>query len=131
MMAVKTSPGLYFAVAQPRPAPAPLRTDIAGFIGRALRGPVGVPVRVEGIRGFTNVFGSQTHASQTSYAVNSYFENGGETAWIVRVAGETQTATGVMDAMETLGLQVAEAPPQTVAPAIRVAASSPGAWANG
>ena len=35
---------------EPPPEPSPLRTDVAGFVGRTRRGPVAEPVRVEGWR---------------------------------------------------------------------------------
>lgn len=135
-MAVKSSPGLYFAVAERTPAPAPLRSDIAGFIGRTARGPVGTPIRVEGIRGFQTAFGGLNSDSAASYAVNSYFENGGETAWIVRVAGTTQTATGTIAGLFLLGLPSPQPnaialQPGCRASTYRVDAASPGSWANG
>ncbi len=135
-MPAKVSPGLYFAIAEPAATPAPLRSDVGGFIGRASRGPVGLPVRVDGIRGFSNVFGSEDANSATSYAAKSYFENGGEIAWMVRVAGQTTTASAVIQGVALLGLPAPPVgglaqQPGCRASTLRVDASSPGAWANG
>lgn len=119
-MPTATTPGLYFAVAEQQPAAEPLRTDIAGFIGRTERGPVGQAVRVVGLRGYRAAFGGIKQDCLTSYAANGYFENDGEVAWIVRVAGDSQTASGVLNPVSFLG----------DATALRVDASSPGSWAN-
>ena len=59
MPAVLTSrlPGVSFDVATPPPAAVLPRMDIAGFVGFAERGPVGVPVPVEDVGRFRDVFG--------------------------------------------------------------------------
>ncbi|MCA9675446.1 MAG: hypothetical protein KC464_10460, partial [Myxococcales bacterium] len=72
---------------RPPPAPTPLRSDVAAFVGPTHRGPVGEAVRVEGWRAYQAVFGGLDGASHTPYAVRGYFENGGTTAFVVRVAG--------------------------------------------
>ena len=81
-------PGLAAEVAAPPAAlPSPLRTDVAGFLGATRRGPVGQPMRVEGLTGYREVFGDLDAGGLTSYAVQGYFDNGGELAWVIRVAG--------------------------------------------
>lgn len=80
-------PGLTFGVRPAAARPDPLRSDVAGFIGRTERGPVGVPVRVEGWRAFTRIFGGRlADGPVTPHALYGYFANGGEVAWVVRVA---------------------------------------------
>jgi len=79
-------PGLEFRARPQRQLPEPLRSDVAGFIGRARRGPVGRAVRVEGWRGYLREFGGLAAKANMPYAVRAYFENGGEVAYIVRVA---------------------------------------------
>lgn len=110
----------------------PLRTDVAAFLGRLRRGPVGAPVRVESWNDVVGTFGPPTGPSRaghhqdgafaTPYALRGFFENGGRTAWVVRVSGPAATAR----ARWTVG-------PLSGFPATRyrVAATSPGAWANG
>jgi len=116
-------PGLRFT-AVPRPQePSPLRSDVAGFLGRARRGPVGVPVRVEGWRAYLRDFGGLDREAVATYALRSYFENGGEVAWVVRLAGDAGTLAGAeWKVGEDGGFPY---------PAYRIEASSPGAWANG
>ncbi len=93
--------------------PEPLRTDVAAFLGRTRRGPVGTPVRVESWNDVVGAFGPADRSSATPYALRGFFENGGRTAWVLRVSGPAETA----DAEWTGGW--------------RVVATSPGTWANG
>jgi len=60
-------------------------TSITAFIGRALRGPVNKPVRVQSFGEFTRVFGGLWKESTMSYAVSHFFQHGGADALIVRV----------------------------------------------
>jgi hypothetical protein len=112
---------------------SPLRTDIAGFIGRTLRGPQ-CRVRVQGQNGFNATFGdSWLNGAVTPYAVNGYFENEGKVAHIIRVAGPgSQSASALWD----LTAKQNQPPPPALASGFcharyRFSASSPGAWANG
>jgi len=65
-----------------RPAP----TAVTAFVGRTLKGPVNEPVRVTSFAQFLQQFGGLWQPSTLSYAVDQFFENGGEEAVIVRVA---------------------------------------------
>ncbi len=116
-------PGVRYT-AVPRPVePSPLRSDVAGFLGRTRRGPVGVPVRVEGYRAYLREFGGLDRDAVTSYAIRSYFDNGGEVAWVIRLGGDAGSpAARVWDVGPQKGF---------CNTAYRVEASSPGAWANG
>ena len=116
-------PGLTVDVAPPPVLPPPLRTDVAGFIGATRRGPIGTPVRVESLNDYRDVFGDLDPAAATSYAVRGYYENGGELAWVTRVAGATTTATAAWSVAGQDGFL-----PVT---AYQVIASSPGSWAEG
>ena len=60
-------------------------TSIAAFIGRAQRGPVNTPVRVQSLAEFSRVFGGLWQQSRMSYAVSDFFQHGGADALIVRV----------------------------------------------
>ena len=82
------TPGVYFELhdAGP-PVIRGLRTDIAGFVGLAERGPLDTPVQIESWRQFQFVFGDFVPYGFLAYAVKGFFENGGRTCFIVRVAG--------------------------------------------
>jgi phage tail sheath protein FI len=60
-------------------------TSITAFVGRALRGPVNDPVRIQSFSDYARVFGGLSELSTVSYAVQQFFLNGGTDALIVRV----------------------------------------------
>lgn len=132
-MTTTALPGLSLTVA-PRPAePDPLRTDVAAFLGQSRRGPVGEPVRLESWNDFLGAFGPPDGRHVTPYALRGFFENGGRTAWLIRVAGPACPA----GAMWTVG-ELVDGGWAPGAPArggfgyarYRVVAASPGGWAN-
>lgn len=112
-MAAPTYPGVYI-----REIPSGVRpivgvaTSIAAFVGRARRGPVDEPVRVQSFGEFERNFGRLWTESTMSYAVQQFFANGGRDAVIVRIQNGGTAATAELDGSLTL------------------AAASPGAWAN-
>ncbi|MEV6805310.1 phage tail sheath subtilisin-like domain-containing protein [Streptomyces sp. NPDC051132] len=131
-MASEALPGVSLTLAPRGSGAEPLRTDVAAFLGRLGRGPVGAPVRVESWNDVMGAFGPPASppggaarpdgAFATPYALRGFFENGGRTAWVLRVSGPATTAR----TRWTVG-------PLSGFPATRyrVAATSPGAWANG
>jgi phage tail sheath protein FI len=116
-------PGLTVEVAAPSAVlPPPLRTDVAGFLGATRRGPIGTPVRVESLNGYRDLFGDLDAAAATSYAVRGYYDNGGDLAWVTRVAGAGTPATAGWSVAGLAGFSAA---------AYQVVATSPGTWAEG
>jgi hypothetical protein len=120
-------PGLYVERVQASLVLAPLRSDIAAFAGRACRGPVGVPLRIEGWREFERLFGGLGTATHLSYAVRGYFENGGQVAWVVRTGREEDADDGTLPR----AFVRARKPITLGATTLTVYAASPGTWANG
>jgi hypothetical protein len=106
-------PGVSLTFERAAPGDEPLRTDVAVFLGRTRRGPVGRPVRVESWNDVVGAFGPPDGTSATPYALRGFFENQGRRAWVLRVSGPAEPAS----ALWTDGF--------------RVVAASPGAWANG
>jgi phage tail sheath protein FI len=106
-------PGVSLTFERAATGDEPLRTDVAVFLGRTRRGPVGRPVRVESWNDVVGEFGPPDGTSATPYALRGFFENQGRTAWVLRVAGAAESAS----AQWTDGFLVV--------------AASPGAWANG
>lgn len=80
------TPGVYFEKPQARGPLAPQRTDVAGFVGLAERGPLHTPRRLSTWREFQQVFGGFLPYAHLAYAVRAFFENGGQICWVVRVA---------------------------------------------
>jgi len=123
-------PGLYATSLVRAADVAPLRSDVAGFVGRARRGPLGAAVRIETWRDFERIYGGLDSASHLGFAIRGFFENGGAAAHVVRVSrvvpgvrgapsvARQETAVGVQSAAPFVG-------------AIGVRAATPGAWANG
>ncbi|SHO44185.1 phage tail sheath family protein [Desulfopila aestuarii] len=60
-------------------------TSITAFIGRALRGPENEPTRVQSFAEYERHFGGLWRNSTMSYAVQQFFQNGGNDTLIVRV----------------------------------------------
>ncbi len=93
MSVTPSYPGVY--IEEP---PSPVRTIIGGatsvtaFVGRAMRGPVNDPRRVQSFAEFERVFGGLWVPSTLSYAVWHYFQNGGSDAVIVRIVHPDATA---------------------------------------
>jgi hypothetical protein len=127
-------PGLTVTVAPAPAGPDPLRTDVAVLLGRTTRGPVGVPVRVASWNEVLRSFGPPDGGAATPYALHGFFENGGTTAWVIRMSGSAAQTAGTL---WTVG-DFADGAWRSGAPArggfayarYRVLASSPGSWAN-
>ena len=136
-----TLPGLRFEVQAPATEVSPLRTDIAGFVGPTLRGPLGVAVRVEGWRQYQALYGDFAPGAETPYGIRGYFENGGEVAYVIRLLSqaETQEPAAAWALWQVAGVDpvtkdwVAGAPSagRFTGASYRVEATSPGVWANG
>ncbi len=68
-------------------------TSITAFIGRALRGPVYDPKRIQSFADYERTFGGLWTESTLSYAVQQYFLNGGMDAIIIRAHKDGAKAT--------------------------------------
>jgi hypothetical protein len=100
-MSVYLTPGTYL-----RPQPAErkdvrlVRTDVAGFVGFTERGPLSatnmvlgskikaedLAIRLTSWKEFTAIFGGFIPFGSLAYAVRAFFDNGGTTCYVVRVA---------------------------------------------
>ncbi|MER5932581.1 phage tail sheath subtilisin-like domain-containing protein [Streptomyces sp. NPDC002054] len=131
-MTSEALPGVSLTFAPRGSEAEPLRTDVAAFLGRLRRGPVGAPVRVESWNDVVGAFGPPPSSSSrgdtldgafaTPYALRGFFENGGRTAWVLRVSGPAATARARWTVGDTSGFPRAR---------YQVVATSPGTWANG
>jgi phage tail sheath protein FI len=115
-MRIYQTPGVYHETTDASAGGvAPLRTDVAGFVGIAERGPLHLAVPVESYRQFVAWFGDAFDNGYLAYCARGFFENGGRRVWIVRVASAAASAAHhvLVDAS---------------GPAWRIEASSPGVW---
>jgi phage tail sheath protein FI len=99
MPVTPTYPGVYIEEVPSRVRTiVGVATSITAFIGRALRGPLDDPVRVQSFSEYQRTFGGLWSKSPMSYAVQQYFLNGGTDAIVVRVANGAAAATVTLPA---------------------------------
>jgi hypothetical protein len=84
-------PGVYLALRRADDPLSPVRLDIAGFVGVALRGPVDIPVAVTSWSEYELIFGGYERPAgaperMLPLAVSTFFAQGGNRAYVVRVA---------------------------------------------
>ena len=122
-MPAYTTPGVYYErVDASAPAISVIRTDVAGFVGIAERGPVDTPMPIQSWRQFQSHFGGFTGAGFLAYAVRGFFENGGRRCWVVRVASHDP-----IGGARAAGILLHSPSGKEI---WRVSASSPGVWGN-
>lgn len=123
------APGIYRSADRVPFAFAPIRLDIAGFVGVALRGPVNEPTQVDSWTDFQRTFGAFEAPEPGGpyrllpYALEAFFAQGGVRAFVVRVAPAgpnigTDEAADAATAQFRLG-------------SYEFSAANEGAWGNG
>lgn len=135
------APGVSFqTVDRRRPSVAALRTDVAGFIGYAERGPIDRPVKLTNWRQFLAAFGPPLPGTYGGHAVRAFFDNGGAACHLRRIADpHSAAAAGLavpgLDGAPAIDVfaafsAIAIAEPGGAGPAVAAAqqAPSPGAW---
>jgi Phage tail sheath protein FI len=100
-MPVYLTPGVYRTPqATPQPRFVLVRTDVAGFLGFAERGPlpedfpdpkdtIKAAVKITSWKEFQATFGGFMASGYLAYAVRAFFENGGDTCFVARIAATT------------------------------------------
>jgi uncharacterized protein len=111
-MPTYATPGVYFErLDTATQTVQPLRTDIAGFVGIAQKGPVHRATLVESWQQFQSKFGNFISNGYLAYSAKAFFDNGGKSLYVVRVAApKTSTPTnGVQpaDGMSSVVLSIA------------------------
>lgn len=110
------TPGIYIREIASGSAPiAGVANSNTAFVGVLPRGPVGRAVRITSWGEFERSFGGLHAECETSYAIRSYFLNGGSIAFVVRAANGAEAASVAL-------------PPSAGGLGLR--ASSPGTWGN-
>jgi phage tail sheath protein FI len=124
MPAALTYPGVYI-----EEIPSGVRTitgvatSITAFVGRARRGPVDAPVRIQSQAEFARVFGGLWQPSTLGYAVGHFFQHGGGDALIVRAFNGSQA-----DNTATLTLATSDGGGGTGT--LLLEAANPGTWGD-
>jgi phage tail sheath protein FI len=94
------------------------RTDVAGFVGVAERGPVQAPTQIESAEQFRTSFGDPVPGTFLAQAVAAFFANGGRTCWVVRAADPARASPA------RLAVRLAGRAP------LLLEAITPGAWGD-
>jgi phage tail sheath protein FI len=123
-LATYTTPGVYYQrIDATAPAISAIRTDVAGFVGIAVSGPLDTPVPVQSWKQFQAYFGGFSGGAFLAYAVRGFFENGGRRCWVVRVASNDPVGGALPATLEL--------PSTTPGRSVwNIHASSPGTWGN-
>src|SRR5262245_63340520 len=96
------TPGVYFERTDSVvPAITALRTDIAGFVGIAERGPLHSATPVQSWRQFQATFGGFIGGGYLAYAVKGFFENGGRKCYVVRIADPEMAASASVTLLDS------------------------------
>ncbi|MGO4833872.1 phage tail protein, partial [Rhizobiaceae sp. 2RAB30] len=89
-----TYPGVYIGEIPSGVRPvAAVATSTAAFVGSFRKGLLDEAVQLLSIGDFEREYGGLDRNSETSYAIQQFFLNGGTEAWVVRVA-DTLTGAG-------------------------------------
>ena len=105
-MPTYATPGVYFERIDKAGQLVPeIRTDIAGIVGIAQKGPVHKAIPVESWQQFQSTFGSFIPNGYLAYSAKAFFENGGGRVYVVRVAApKVSTVTNPPGAQPADGL---------------------------
>jgi phage tail sheath protein FI len=124
MPVTPTYPGIYI-----EEVPSGVRTitgvstSDTAFVDYFPRGPVDTAVRITSFADFQRVFGGLDQNSQASYAIQQFYRNGGQIAWVVRVV--TQGDGGAPTATAASLTLTGGSPAQDT---LTVEAANPGEW---
>lgn len=78
-------PGVYVEETAPARAIEGVPTSVTAFVGTAVDGATGVPVRITSFAEFEQAFGGLWQQSLLGYAVRDFFDNDGRTAVVLRL----------------------------------------------
>jgi hypothetical protein len=124
------TPGVYFERPRPQGSPLPQRTDVAGFVGIAERGPLHQPLRLTTWREFQEVFGGFLPYAALAYGVHAFFQNGGRACWVVRVADRRRAVSAKLTVPDSAATSLPTDELPEASFAYRIEASTPGTWGN-
>src|SRR5262245_15355015 len=106
MPITRTYPGVYIEEVAAGVHPiAPVATSIGAFIGVFSRGPFAEARRLLSASDFDREYGGLRSDSLASYAIEQFFLNGGQEAWVVRTAagtGDEGTVPGAQELIDAL-----------------------------
>lgn len=119
-------PGLYIQEISGSQPMEGVATSTAGFVGVAEKGPMGVATFVSSFNQYLSLFGGYIADGYLTYAVRSFFENGGSRAYIVRTNHYTTGVKSSSPSTENL----VDATTPTAADVVTVNALYDGEWGD-
>jgi uncharacterized protein len=123
MPVTPTYPGVYVQEVSSGAHPITgVATAVAAFVDWFPRGPVNEAVLCSSFADFVRTFGGLHLWSEASYAIDQFFRNGGQTAYVVRVVTSAASAATTL-----IKSGVANNAPTV----LTLTAISPGTWGNG
>ena len=103
-------------------------TSTAGFVGLTVKGPIGIATPINNFGAFVTQFGSYSSNALLPFAVKAFFDEGGQTCYVVRTCHYDNTGQPTAVAANRTYNAVAAVPANH--PGLRIAANSPGVWGN-
>jgi hypothetical protein len=82
------TPGVYIRDLEVKP-PRRVRMDVTGFVGQAERGPLNFPQPLTSWGEYLDIYGGFVGYGYLPYSVFTFFGNGGDRCYVVRVAHES------------------------------------------
>src|SRR5215831_1190703 len=131
MPVTPTYPGVYIVEVPSGVRPITgVATSIGAFIDRFSRGVADAAVQIFSFADFERQFGGLDTRSEASYAIQQFFLNGGNEAYVVRATSSTNPAVAAAITLNENAnapvLRVTAAAPGPAGTAV----PSPGAWGN-
>ncbi|MEO8166851.1 MAG: phage tail sheath C-terminal domain-containing protein [bacterium] len=81
-----------------------VKTSVAAFVDFFPTGPVNSPSQIRNVDELEQRFGKLSAKNSAGYNVQQFFLNGGQEAWLVRVAGKKQARAIIGDSASSTGL---------------------------
>jgi phage tail sheath protein FI len=106
-MAQYRRPGVFVNDVTPLPVPPATNPAALGIVGYTLKGPSNRAVIVQSMQDFVDHFGTFTQLSLVPLEVEKFFNNGGQTAYVVRVTPVgSEVADGFFDGTAVVGQNI-------------------------
>jgi phage tail sheath protein FI len=101
-------------------------TSTAGFVGHAVKGPIGIATPINNFSEFQTRFGGFSSDALLPFGVKAFFDEGGQSCYVVRTCHydntDQPTAVSATRTYKAVG--------DNNLPALRIDAASAGAWGN-
>lgn len=89
------SPGVFGFEKTPAKAPQAFSPAKVGMVGWTDQGPSNLPIQVQSVEDFQNIFGGISTLGIVPLAIQAYFATGGQAAWVTRVVAADAVAASV------------------------------------